>query len=346
MSYFKTMSSATEIHVGTPPDDYPLRESVTVHFHDFESFTTVRGDKVCSPTFKCAGYDWSLMLYPGGDHNASDGMVSVYLQNRSSVKILAHFAILVIMSCGGSYTTRNSNNHFYDDATNTWGWTDFLNRNVILGGSNNILNKGALALTVRIKPNKDCYYPVKVNQQSGLSENIFKLFGDSTIADVAFEVNNSIFYGHKQVIKAQAPELFQLTDQFDIETPMPINDVESEIFEIMLKHVYGKDISCLVWKEHSKQILEASGKYGFSSLKIEAEAWHSKHMNLTADTAVDKLLYADGTYCLGLKQAVIEYIVENGQAVISSPSFSKLAESTELMTEVMMEFAKFNESKK
>jgi hypothetical protein len=28
------------------------------------------------------------------------------------------------------------------------------------------------------------------------------------------------------------------------------------------------------WAEHSKQILEASGKYGFTALKVLAEAWH------------------------------------------------------------------------
>lgn len=63
-------------------------------------------------------------------------------------------------------------------------------------------------------------------------------------------------------------------------------------------------------------------------------------MKLTVDNAVDELLYADGTLCLGLKKAVMDYIIDNGQGVIASPSFSRLKESSELMTEVMTELAK------
>ena len=345
------MSTAREIHVGTPADDFDfsLGDSVIVHFHDFESLTSVRGEAVSSPTFNCAGYEWCLEVYSGGNIRANDGMVSVFLCNKSSVKVHANFEIAVIMSSGRIYAKSYGDYMFGAtvDVDETWGWKHFAKRDVILdGSSNNILNKGTLAFLLRILPNKGNCWLVKFNQQSTLNKNIFKLFGDETIADVAFEVSGSIFYGHKQVIKAQAPELFQLADQFDMDTPMPISGVDFKIFEIMLKHVYGGQIHCSVWKEHSKQILEASGKYGFSALKIEAEAWHAHHVNLTVDTAVDELLYADGTHCLDLKKVVMEYIAENGKAVLASPSFPKLAESTELMTEVMMQLAESNESKK
>jgi hypothetical protein len=79
------------------------------------------------------------------------------------------------------------------------------------------------------------------------------------------------------------------------------------------------------WAEHSKQILEASGKYGFTALKVLAEAWHIKKLEITVN-AVDELLHADGTLCLDLKKFVMDFIVDNGQGVIASPSFAKLKE--------------------
>ena len=43
------------------------------------------------------------------------------------------------------------------------------------------------------------------------------------------------------------------------------------------------------WKELSKPIIDASGKYGLSALRLEAEAWHVKNLNLSVDNAVDEL---------------------------------------------------------
>ena len=98
-------------------------------------------------------------------------------------------------------------------------------------------------------------------------------------------------------------------EQFDVDAPMPISDVDPAVFEMMLKHAYGKSISADEWKEYSKQILVASHKYGFSALNLEAEAQYIIHMNLTEENAVDELLYADGSHCFDLKKAIIEYIV-------------------------------------
>jgi hypothetical protein len=165
-------------------------------------------------------------------------------------------------------------------------------------------------------------------------------------ADVSFKVGRRVIYAHKSILKAMTPELYELATHFDKDIRMPIKGVDPEIFTLMLKYVNGRAILPTDWTEHSKQILEASGKYGFGPLKVEAEAWHTKQLKLTVDNAVDELLYADGTLCLGLKKAVMDFIVNNGKSVIASPSFAKLKESTELMTEVMLELAESNESRK
>lgn len=68
--------------------------------------------------------------------------------------------------------------------------------------------------------------------------------------------------------------------------------------------------------------------------------------NITIDTAVDELLYADGTDCLLLRKALLNFIIDNGTVVLASDSYDKLDESPSLRKEIAMEFAKSNERNK
>ena len=343
------MSVTRDIHVGTPAANYQLMDSITLHFHDFENLTTEKDQSVWSPKFMCAGNEWRLVIYPGGNRGAAEGKVSVFLRNKSSAEIDAGYKISMIKSDGGVYKSGSCDDEgrtFRPDRR-TRGWKDFISRRKILDKSNNILNDGTLTFVVHIKPNKE-HYCLPVKPQSGftLNENISKLFGDSSTADLAFTVGSSMFYVHKLILKAQAPELLELAEQFSTDNPMIIRDVDPNIFKMMIKHVYGKGIRAYDRKKYSKQILVASGKYGLTALKTEAEAWHVKYLNLTIDNAVDELLYADATHCLDLKKATIQFIVENGEGVLVSDSYAKLYESPELMKHVMMELAKSNLNKK
>ena len=77
------MSRTRDIHVGKPTADYQLEDSVTVHFHDFENLTAVKGKAVKSPQFRCAGYEWSLWVYPGGNSKSTEGVSLPVEQIRS-----------------------------------------------------------------------------------------------------------------------------------------------------------------------------------------------------------------------------------------------------------------------
>ena len=318
------MSTDTEIHVGSPADNFRLPESVTVHFHDFQNLTTVQGDKV-EAIFSCAGYEWSLSIFPRGNRYASDGMVSVHLQSQSSKKISARCQVSMMTNGGGTYKSEGPGQ------SAEWRLPNFVARHIILDETKKILNEGTLTFIVWIMPAS----PTSVVNQTKLNENMLKLFGEDSTADVAFKLGDSMFYGHKLILKVQAPELFQLAEQFDKGTPMPIEDVKPEVFEIMLKYLYGKTIHHGEWKNYSKQILEASDKYGFSELNLNAQTQHTLFMTLTVENAVDELLYADGNNFLHIKKAAIKYIVKNGEAISASSSFPELLKSPELMAEVM-----------
>lgn len=341
---------AKQIHVGTPEAGFDvqleLEDSVAFHFHNFESLTTIKGEAVMSPKFSCAGYEWILEIYPGGDSNSEDGMVAVNLRNKSPSEVLTRFEIILMQKSGKIRKTRCSEGERLFTSNYRWGWCNFYSRDDILDESESVLNEGSLTFVVVIKPSEGFRgLPVKPRHESTLAANIFKLYGNEETVDVAFKVDNAMFYAHKMILEVQAPELFELVEQFNLDTPMLINDVKPIVFGMMLKYVYGKRICEDDWNEHFKQILDASGKYGFSELKLEAEAQYMVNMSLTVDNVVNELLYVDGTHCLDAKREIIKYIVKNGKSVLASSSFPKLAESSELMTEVMMEFANSNESK-
>jgi hypothetical protein len=97
-------------------------------------------------------------------------------------------------------------------------------------------------------------------QPSSIGEDIFKLFDDEESTDVSFEVKNRVFHAHKCILKVRSPALAELSEQFDKKTPMPINDIEPEVFEIMIKNIYGKSIVADEWQGRSKQILQAQGR--------------------------------------------------------------------------------------
>jgi hypothetical protein len=103
----------------------------------------------------------------------------------------------------------------------------------------------------------------------------------------------------------------------------------------MIKFLYGVNIQPSEWKEYGKQILDASGKYGFATLKSEAEAWYLKNLTLTVENVIDELLYADGHDCSLIKRASMDFIVEHGEDVMEADSYDRLDESPQLRREVM-----------
>jgi hypothetical protein len=61
--------------------------------------------------------------------------------------------------------------------------------------------------------------------------------------------------------------------------------------------------------------LDAADKYGVVSLKLEAEAAYVESTKITVDNAMDNLLYADAKNCALLKEAVIDFLTDNGREV-------------------------------
>jgi hypothetical protein len=62
-----------------PPHQISMDDVKLVHFHNFESLATTKGEMVESPEFECAGHKWKLQLYPGGHDESEDDEIAVAL---------------------------------------------------------------------------------------------------------------------------------------------------------------------------------------------------------------------------------------------------------------------------
>lgn len=80
-----------------------------VHFHNFESLTTTRGEMVESPEFECAGHKWKLQIYPGGHEDSDDGNIAVglYCVIQPSERFYADHCINI---------KKNNATNFFDDS--------------------------------------------------------------------------------------------------------------------------------------------------------------------------------------------------------------------------------------
>eukprot|EP00956_Cyclotella_meneghiniana_P026018 scaffold55476_cov22-Cyclotella_meneghiniana.AAC.4 len=332
------MSVIADVHVGKADDNWPVEERVQIHFHNFADLPQQKGTVLKSSKFTCAGHEWYLWFYPRGERNAADGMVSVHLGTDLTSTIVVDFDIMLKKKTGNNFTAESvTKTEFPKPNNGGLGWNDYDSRDRILHTSNNVLNNGTLTFEVRIRPHHD-YYCRHAIPKSSVTDDVYNhLYQDQDTADVAFKVKRSVFYAHKAILKARVPELAELAEPYDTKKAIPIKDVVPDIFETMLQYVYGKDISVNYWKEHAKQVLDASGKYGFTELKSTAEVWHVKNLEkkFTVDNVIDELLYADGKNCPLLKKAAMDFILDCGEDIVESESYEKLDESPQLRKEVM-----------
>mmetsp|Transcript_40759 Transcript_40759/g.85622 ORF Transcript_40759/g.85622 Transcript_40759/m.85622 type:complete len:116 (-) Transcript_40759:228-575(-) len=99
-------------------------------------------------------------------------------------------------------------------------------------------------------------------------------------------------------------------------TAVPISGVKPEIFRHVLYYAYGGKVQGGDLEYHAKEIIEASNKFGVVNLKLEAEACFVESTAISIDNMKDLLLYSDAMNCAHMKEAVMDFIVENKEGVL------------------------------
>ncbi|KAL7532102.1 hypothetical protein ACHAXR_004437 [Thalassiosira sp. AJA248-18] len=338
------------IHVGSPPIEWERWESNLVHFHSFESISTEKGHWVWSPKFSCCNHEWRVVISPGGRKDSDDGKVSLFLHHCLGSGISAKYGFLFRDARGKVVEEVVSAEYQMFEEGQQYrarGWCNFAERTLITNPSNKALNHGTLTVEVRIKPGDDhcCLNFIPKNE---FTQDMLQSFMDEDTADVVFEVKGQvggaedeslsvIFHAHQLVLqfRAKGSTLASLCEEYDKSTPVPIGDIDPQVFRKMLYYLYGGNIAAAEWKARSKDLIDAADRYGVKNLKIEAEAWYVKHLKITVENVVDTVAFADEKNCFLLKEAATSFILSNGQEVLSSDSFQGIPESKSLMREII-----------
>mmetsp|Transcript_924 Transcript_924/g.1601 ORF Transcript_924/g.1601 Transcript_924/m.1601 type:complete len:381 (+) Transcript_924:291-1433(+) len=303
-------------------------ETYEFQLDGFESLpaTATRGTPVLSPEFTCFGHQWRLRVYPGGIGFDRDRTVGVGLDHLSDDRINIEFIFSVKGEAGVTATRRftfefSSVQEIHASCTTVrFGHSEVANS----------LVEGELVIEVRMKlikpttPSSSLPF-IPTNPFSKLMLNKFM---DKKSADVVFKVGGEqvnappvIFHAHRLILEDYAPMLARLSGSGQDLSPILITDVKPNVFHHMLYYAYGGKVAYEDLKANAKDILTAADKYEVVSLKLEAEAILVASTTITINNVMELILYANDKNSALLKEAVIDFIVENGVEVIEKLSF-------------------------
>jgi hypothetical protein len=325
--------------MGTPPPDYDGGwVTHTVHCHGFESLSAEEAEFVDSPEFEGIGNRWFLMIYPGGDTSAARGMVSLYLYNKSNKAIEIDFGFSVYDGNGKqvAYNRKKTPHNF--TVNGGCGWKTFAKRSTLL----NSLVNGALVIEVHMKlttPTKSVPPPF-IPENPSACKIIQGLFMNNQSADIIFEVAEGkgkdsatkvaktapvTFPAHRCIVENCSSIFADLESHDDSTTPIiQINDVTPDIFRLLLSYIYGGKVSEDNMVLHARGVIDAADKYGVVNLKLEAEANLVEGTTFTIANMMELLLYADSKNLALLKEAALDYMMENRDEVLEKLSFNNV----------------------
>jgi hypothetical protein len=115
--------------------------------------------------------------------------------------------------------------------------------------------------------------------------------------------------------------------------PIQIDNVSLDVFGLLLNYIYGGRISGDNMREHAKEIIDAVDRLRvtITNLKLEAEACFAQATTFSIDNVVEHLLYSESKNCALLKEAVIDFIVENKDKVLDKISFNEVIDPRTLI---------------
>jgi hypothetical protein len=186
--------------------------------------------------------------------------------------------------------------------------------------------------------------PTKVKPPPFIPENPFacklvqSMFMDEEPSDVVFEVGGQrgkdnaekvartapvAFYAHRFILRKCSSALADMCGPVgEGMIPIPIDNVSPEIFRLLLNYIYGGSVSSDDMREHTKEIIDAADRFGVANLKLEAEAHFVQATSFRLENMMEHLIYAESKNCALLKEAVMDFIVENKNEVLNTIYFN------------------------
>jgi hypothetical protein len=86
--------------------------------------------------------------------------------------------------------------------------------------------------------------------------------------------------------------------------------------------MYGLDVTEDEMKSHAQEIIDMADRFGVSGLKLEAEAFLVRTTAISMENVMDHLHFADMKNCALLKEAAMDFILDNKVEVLEKVSLN------------------------
>jgi hypothetical protein len=315
--------------------------TIRVVFHDFANLPNNRGVLTKSAVMICHGYQWKLLLFPGGSikSNISTVHLSFGLQCVSAqsgdCEVKGKYAFR-IPSANYSRNIWVNEQHIFSKDSFCFGYSNFLLRSDVLDLSNGFLVDGNLIIEVDIQVYRDESSLLIFRPKTTLPLDMIKFLESANQSgEVKLQVGPEEFSALRGILEARAPELAALAKDYPSDTLIHIQGIKPSTFRSFLRFVYADVVpNSEDFQKEARELLDVADRFGCKGLKLLAEA-ELVESGITVDTAADMLILADAKNCAMLKEAAIAFYASKPTEVMSSSGWAKLRESADLLTELL-----------
>ena len=222
---------------------------------------------------------------------------------------------------------RKGTPYTFSSSKKSQGWKKFLLRRDVLDPTKGYLDNGTLTIEVDIQAWTDAP-PIYIPQKR-LCRDMEALLASGTEGDTCFIVGDKRFVVYKGLISRCAPILGEMADsQQPSGLDIPINDVEPDIFEALIRFIYTDKPPEVM--DNPRKLLKVANRFGCSGLKLIAEAEIVK-AGIDAENAAELLMFADAHSCALLREAALEFCLAHLSLIRDSEGWKQLGESLELL---------------
>uniref|UniRef100_A0A0D9XJW4 BTB domain-containing protein n=1 Tax=Leersia perrieri TaxID=77586 RepID=A0A0D9XJW4_9ORYZ len=168
---------------------------------------------------------------------------------------------------------------------------------------------------------------------SDMNQHLGDLLETEKGADVVFEVSGQTFAAHRCVLAARSPvfsaELYGLMKEGDTAGVVRIEDMEAQVFKLLLRFVYTDSLPEMEEDEDvmCQHLLVAADRYNLQRLRLMCEDRLCRYIGV--GTVGNVLVLADQHNCDGLKKACFHFLSSpaNLSAFLAGDGFDHLSRS-------------------
>lgn len=215
----------------------------------------------------------------------------------------------------------------------------FIERRKILDKDNNILGANdSLKVELIIQPGQKLEFETQVG--CPLVKQMLQLFDNAQMIDICFDVDGSLIFAHRFVLKVMAPEILstltELTMIPDTTPSITIYNTSEKVFRCVLRYLYGGGLPGQDFiLSHGMEIIGIADQYEVTRMKLEIEALLVTSRVINAANVVEYLLFADGKNCALLKENAMSFLVARLDDVMAGDSYQQLQSSDKLISELL-----------